>query len=239
MLMLFLPNIVIAVGIGILGLIIFNQVYLYNHIKLLEVKKILEVNQKQIDAVIKNMRALVQHQISKRVYDSTNKAEVINYLLSEQEINKMNQDLVSIEVLNKPVPINILARLQKLQSETGIFFNRQIESENGEFGFETPLADDPEKINLVSREANLQELSEIKQIAAIDNFESTELQQHFFDFLMFYQTIVRVLLKEISESADTETLIIGYQREASRLLSIQSPADYRYSTLEFWEKILK
>lgn len=61
-LMIFLPNILVGCGIGVLVVGIINQVYLYNHLKLLQMQVEVKANQRQVSVLTRNLSVLVAHQ---------------------------------------------------------------------------------------------------------------------------------------------------------------------------------
>lgn len=237
--MLYLPNVIISVSIGILVLIIVNQIYLYNQIKLLEIQKLASISQCQIEMISTSLQKVVKHQVPQDIYRSKDEDKVSGHLFSEKEIEDLCRQLSSMTLIPESDLSKIWNMIENLQVETGIFFNKQVIAEDGSIGFSIPLADEPEKINLVNRETTLKVLLEIKKLAETAEFETVTLKQHFLDFITFYQAIVKMLLKNVDKSIDVTTLIMNYQEEAQRLLSMQEPYDYQYNTYEFWKKNLK
>ena len=257
LLTLFLPNILIGGAIAVLIVGIIDRVYLFNFLKLLQLQAETKANQQQITVLTRNLTTLVTHQpvveavnadeqlIEQEtgepqlpsVDQSTSAIKIPR--LSQNQVDQMVAELQASQELNGSPAQQLKLKLEVLQRTTALFFKTQVVNENGKVIFETPLADEPDKIRAVAQASTVQALRQLRLMVQREKIFSKTLTPHFLDFLTFYETVASALLQvNANNDAKLTTLLMTYQDKISMLLQLQAGEDYQYNTLLYWQQQL-
>lgn len=260
-LVIFLPNILIGFSISALIIGVVNQVYLYNHLKLLALQAEVKANQQQVSVLNRNLTELVAHQPTtervnqllnarksadrdekrllthqaKEMANSKQQTDITNQLLSQRQVDHMLSELQLSQTINLTPAAQILNKLKKLQLETALFFKAQLVDEEGSVSFETPLADEPDKARQVAKVTTVQTIRQIRLVVQKEKIFDRHLQSKFLDFITLYETVAVAMVNENKGAmVKLEALLRVYQAKILELLNIQSVEDYQYDTYLYW-----